>query len=62
MHKLEYCLVQIAMSLKEKNPSITEDLMTLASKSHYYEPPEDINDIEVEFVEKIRLLDPNYKK
>ena len=46
------------MFLKEENPSLTEDLMTLASKSQYYEPPEDIQDVEDEFLERIRLLDP----
>ena len=61
MHKLECCLVQIAKSLKEENPSISEDLLILASKSNYYKPPQDIQDIEDKFVEKVRLLDPNYK-
>tara|TARA_B100000886_G_scaffold332269_1_gene284789 strand:+ start:1404 stop:1556 length:153 start_codon:yes stop_codon:yes gene_type:complete len=49
------------MSLKEENPSISEDLLVLASKSNYYKPPQDIKDIEDKFVKKIRLLDPNYK-
>ena len=51
MHKLEYCLLQIAMSLKEENPEIMENLMLLSSKSHNYtEPSREIEDISEEFI------------
>ena len=49
------------MSLNDENPSISEELLILASKSNYYKPLQDIQDIEDKFIEKVRLLDPNYK-
>jgi hypothetical protein len=62
MHKLEYCLLQIAMSLKEENPELMEDLRRLSSKSHNYtEPSREIEDISEKFIKKIRLMDPNFK-
>jgi len=62
MHKLEYCLLQIPMSLKEEHPEVMENLMLLSSKSHNYtEPSREIEDISEEFIKKIRLIDPNFK-
>ena len=62
MHKLEYCLFQIAHALENSNKELSKDILYLSSISHNYtESTNEMSDVSDDFMKKIRKLDPNFK-
>lgn len=43
MHKLEFCLIAVSDLIKTKDPTLSDHLINLASVSHNYTPPENID-------------------
>ena len=62
MHKLEYCLFQIAHALENSNKELSKDILYLSSISHNYtESTNEMSDVSEDFMKKIEPIIKRFK-
>jgi|APSaa5957512493_1039668.scaffolds.fasta_scaffold100308_2 DUF1365 family protein len=58
MHKLEYALYALSVLQREKNPELSQELLSLASASHNYNPLKG-QDLSDEYIDEMhKRVDP----